>query len=189
MCLCTINKTEAHQIQLKAHRCCNCTQTCWLTGTVSTTGTQGDWKRTFIDLLNRFPILLLISGLAFSMLQYACQIKCCFHLCCGPCRNGTLGRHLRSLRLPCVQLLGAVLGMRHCRVPESLLKMQLQSAKLAVKLLFKTGISAISEILLKIAETLGNTTQLFPQSIAQPCLGSCLPFCQEPSSPTEKQHS
>lgn len=136
-----------------------------------------------------FPFSSLSPALPWACFNTACWIKCCFHLHSRPTRNGTLGKPLSSLRLLCVWILCAVLGMRHCRVPQSLLKMQLQSAKLAVKLLFKIGISGISEILLKIAETLGNTTQLFPQSIAQHCLGSCLPFCQEPSSPTEKQHS
>lgn len=133
-----------------------------------------------------FPFYSLSPAFPSACFNIACQIKCCFHLHSRPSQNGTLGKHLSSLRLPCAEILCAVLGMRYYRVPQSLLKTQLQPAKLAVKLLFKIGISGISEILLKISETLGNTTQLFPQSIAQRCLGSCLPFCQEPSSPTEK---
>lgn len=110
---------------------------------------------------------------------------------CTPCqpRTGPLESPEAHLDCPVYGSYVLCLGMRHCRVPQSLLKMQPQSAKLAVKLLFKIGISEISEILLKISETLGNAIQLFPQSIAQHCLGSCLPVCQEPSSPTEKRHS
>lgn len=75
MCLCTINKTEAQQscdtdlakspqvlqlhIDLLAYRHC---EHYWVHEETA--------KRTFIDLLNRFPILFLISGLAFSVLQY-----------------------------------------------------------------------------------------------------------------------
>lgn len=111
-----------------------------------------------------FPFYSLSPALSRACFNTACQVKRCFHFCSLPSQTGSLSK---PLSLPCVQILHAVLGLRHCRVPQSLLKLQLQSAKLAVKQLLKMGISGISEILLKIIVGLGNTTQLCPRSIAQ----------------------